>query len=30
MMKKYDELILKLALATMSGKITWEVTGARN
>jgi hypothetical protein len=30
MMKKYDELILKLTLATMSGRITWEVTGARN
>lgn len=29
-MKKYDELILKLTLATMSGKIIWEVTGARN
>lgn len=26
----YDELILKLTLATMSGKIAWEVTSLRN
>ena len=29
-MKKYDELILKLTLATMKGVVAWEVTGSRN
>lgn len=26
----YDELILKLTLATMSGKVAWEVTSSKN
>lgn len=29
-MQSLDELILKLTSATMSGKITWEITSAKN